>query len=75
MLRGRAGAEAKLHAVAHMFERTRRRLPFQFIHIHVQNIAPEAAAGCDRRYPARAYLASFCGEEQRYQCLDMVTLG
>jgi hypothetical protein len=36
MLRGRAGAEAEPHAVAHMFERTGRRLPFQFIHIHVK---------------------------------------
>jgi hypothetical protein len=35
VLRGRAGAKAKLHAVAHMFERSRRRLSFQFVHIHV----------------------------------------
>jgi hypothetical protein len=36
MFRGRTGAEAQLHSVAHMFERTGRRLPFQSVHIHVQ---------------------------------------
>ena len=50
MLRGRSGAEAKLHAVAHMFERTGRRLPFQSVHIQVQIEAPISSA---------AYLASF----------------
>ena len=38
MLRGRTGAEPKLHAVAHRFERARRRLPFQFVHRHVQTL-------------------------------------
>ena len=38
MLRGRTGAEAKLHAVAHGFERARRRLPFQFVHSHVKTL-------------------------------------
>ncbi len=36
MLRGRTGAEAELHAVAHVFERAGRRLPFQFVHVHAQ---------------------------------------
>ena len=36
MLGGRAGAEPELHAVAHMLQRPRRRLPFQFVHVHVQ---------------------------------------
>ena len=33
---GRTGAEAELHAVPHMLKRARRRLPFQFVHIHAQ---------------------------------------
>jgi hypothetical protein len=36
MLGGRTGAEAKLHAVSHLLERTRRRLPFEFFHIHAR---------------------------------------
>ena len=35
MLGGRAGAEPELHAVLHMLQRVRRRLPLQFVHIHV----------------------------------------
>jgi len=42
MLRGRSGAEAKLHAVAHMFERTGRRLALQSVHIQVQSRPPLA---------------------------------
>ena len=34
MLRGRTGAKAEFHAIPHEFERTPRRLPFQFVHIH-----------------------------------------
>ena len=37
MLRGRTGAEPELHAIAHMLQRTRRRLPLKSVHIHVLN--------------------------------------
>ena len=40
MLRGRTGAEAELHAVAHLLQRARRRLPFQFFHIHAMAMPP-----------------------------------
>ena len=35
MLGGRAGAEPELHAVLHMLQRLRRRLPLHLVHIHV----------------------------------------
>jgi hypothetical protein len=38
MLGGRAGAEAELHPALHEIERARRRLAFQFIHVHVKTI-------------------------------------
>ena len=54
MLGGRAGAEPELHAVAHMLQRARRRLPFQCVHVHAAmplKLPPALARG--------AYLASF----------------
>ena len=57
MLRGRAGAEPELHAVANLLERTCRRLPFQCVHVHVQTSAREPPA--KQVLSAGAYLASF----------------
>src|SRR6202034_477968 len=69
MLGGRTGAEAKPHAVAHLFERTRRRLPFELFHIHAQGLCfvGNRCRSSDRRWGSpRAYLASFYRKEQYY---------
>ena len=62
MLGGRAGAEAKLHAVAHFLKRARRRLPFQRIHFHVPTM-PLKGYGQSTAARPGAYLASFCAGE------------
>ena len=38
MFRRRAGSKPELHAVADMLERSRRRLPLQSVHVHVQTM-------------------------------------
>jgi hypothetical protein len=35
MLRGRTGAEPKLHATLNITKRSRGGLPLQFVHVHV----------------------------------------
>ena len=62
MLRGRAGPEPELHAVPHMLQRARRRLPFQFVHVHLQT-TPQMPPDAIGHLPAGAYLASFGGQE------------
>ena len=62
MLGGRAGAEAELHAVAHLFQRARRGLPLQLVHVHVRarlsgqeclQVSSVAAGLCSLVFPRR----------------------
>jgi hypothetical protein len=65
MFRGRAGAEAKLHAVMHELKRAGRGLPFQSVHIHVRHYLWRAPPMAQQALTGGAYLASFDREEQR----------
>ena len=61
-LRGRAGAEPELHAVLHMLQRARRRLPFQ---LRPYSRADDASSKIRRS--GGACLASFGRQEQRHR--------
>jgi hypothetical protein len=52
MLSRRAGPETQPHAVANLFERTRRGLPFQFVHIHVRIYLNSGCRSGDPALPA-----------------------
>ena len=61
MLRGRAGAEPELHAVAHLLQRARRRLPFQLRPYSRCDDAPRRSAPAALlARSGGACLASFC---------------